>query len=120
MVFVSLQGVLRLEWQGASGFPPSTYLMSAKTDSVTEQNAILAAFTKIYEARSRLGDQEWMRRFRLFIRAFHEFVEALDDNKLGSWTVEAYALEYPGKLRGFSTAFAVGATPPPAGECSAA
>ena len=33
-------------------------------------------------ARPRLGDQEWMRRFRVFVRAFNDFVDALDDNKL--------------------------------------
>jgi hypothetical protein len=38
-------------------------------------------------AAPRLGDQEWMRRFRIFIRAFNEFVDALDDNKIdrASW-----------------------------------
>jgi hypothetical protein len=29
-----------------------------------------------------LGDAEWMRHFREFIRAFNAFVDALDDNRL--------------------------------------
>jgi hypothetical protein len=33
-------------------------------------------------ARAKLGDGEWMRRFREFIKAFNAFVEALDDGKL--------------------------------------
>jgi hypothetical protein len=33
-------------------------------------------------ARTKLGDGEWMRRFREFIKAFNAFVEALDDGKL--------------------------------------
>jgi len=33
-------------------------------------------------AHVKLGDPEWMRRFRIFIKAFNEFVEALDDNRL--------------------------------------
>lgn len=33
-------------------------------------------------ARPKLGDAEWMRRFREFIKAFNDFVVALDDGKL--------------------------------------
>jgi len=33
-------------------------------------------------AHARIGDAEWMRRFREFIKAFSDFVVALDDNKL--------------------------------------
>ncbi len=33
-------------------------------------------------ARPKLGDDEWTRRFREFIKSFNAFVEALDDGKL--------------------------------------
>jgi hypothetical protein len=33
-------------------------------------------------ARPKLGDDEWMRTFREFIKSFNAFVEALDDGKL--------------------------------------
>ena len=39
-------------------------------------------FTRATFADPKLGDPEWMRRFRTFIKAFNEFVEALDDNRL--------------------------------------
>ena len=32
-------------------------------------------------ARPRLGDEEWMRRFRAFVKVFNEFVEVLNDGK---------------------------------------
>jgi hypothetical protein len=40
-----------------------------------------APFASTADARPQLGDPEWMRRFRVFIKAFNSFVEALDDNK---------------------------------------
>lgn len=38
-------------------------------------------------ARPRLGDEEWMRRFRAFVRTFNAFVEVLNDGKfdLSRW-----------------------------------
>jgi hypothetical protein len=33
-------------------------------------------------ARPALGDPEWMRRFKIFVKAFNDFVDSLDDNKL--------------------------------------
>ena len=33
-------------------------------------------------SRPRLGDQEWMLRFKVFVKCFNDFVDALDDNKL--------------------------------------
>jgi hypothetical protein len=32
--------------------------------------------------RSKLGDTDWMRNFREFVKAFNDFVIALDDDKL--------------------------------------
>jgi hypothetical protein len=32
-------------------------------------------------ARPKLGDEEWMRRFREFVRTFNSFVEVLNDGK---------------------------------------
>lgn len=42
----------------------------------------LFVFTSPAVAHIKLGDSEWMRRFRIFIKAFNDFVEALDDNRL--------------------------------------
>jgi hypothetical protein len=57
--------------------------------SLGRRNFVLALLVLAQPAfaRVKLGDQEWLRRFRLFIKAFNEFVEALDDNKLdrGKW-----------------------------------
>ena len=38
-------------------------------------------------ARPKLGDEEWMRHFRLFVRRFNGFVEALNDGSfdLSRW-----------------------------------
>jgi hypothetical protein len=30
-------------------------------------------------ARPKLGDEDWMRRFRAFVKAFNSFVETLND-----------------------------------------
>jgi hypothetical protein len=32
-------------------------------------------------AKPKLGDDEWMRRFRDFVKAFQPFVEALNDGR---------------------------------------
>jgi hypothetical protein len=32
--------------------------------------------------RRKLGDADWMRRFREFVKAFNDFVIALNDDKL--------------------------------------
>ena len=42
----------------------------------------LLIFTSPTIAHVKPGDSEWMPRFRIFIKAFNEFVEALDDNRL--------------------------------------
>jgi len=38
-------------------------------------------------ARPKLGDEEWMRRFRAFVKLFNVFVEALNDERfdLPTW-----------------------------------
>jgi len=43
---------------------------------------ISAAFGVRAFARPKLGDAEWMSGFREFIKAFNDFVVALDDGKL--------------------------------------
>jgi hypothetical protein len=50
--------------------------------------ALLGAFFPVpVFARPRLGDEEWMRRFRAFVRTFNAFVEVLNDGKfdLSRW-----------------------------------
>ncbi len=38
-------------------------------------------------ARPSLGDEEWMRRFRVFVRMFNEFIEVLNEGRfdLSKW-----------------------------------
>jgi CRISPR/Cas system-associated exonuclease Cas4 (RecB family) len=38
-------------------------------------------------ATPQLGDEEWMRRFRAFVKLFNAFVESLNDGKfdLSTW-----------------------------------
>ncbi len=42
---------------------------------------LIALFPMPAFARPRLGDEEWMRRFRAFVRTFNAFIEALNDGK---------------------------------------
>ncbi len=44
--------------------------------------ALVLASEAATSAHGRIGDAEWMASFREFIKAFNDFVEALDDNKL--------------------------------------
>jgi hypothetical protein len=44
--------------------------------------AVIVACNVMSSAHARIADAEWMRRFREFIKAFNDFVVALDDNKL--------------------------------------
>ena len=49
---------------------------------------LIALFRMPALARSRLGDEEWMRRFRAFVRAFNAFIEVLNDGMfdLSRWS----------------------------------
>jgi hypothetical protein len=40
------------------------------------------AFEAQADIRPKLGDDEWIRRFRGFIKSFNDFVVALDEGKL--------------------------------------
>jgi len=40
---------------------------------------LLAVLPKAAIARPTLGDDEWMRRFREFVKSFNAFVNALND-----------------------------------------
>jgi hypothetical protein len=44
--------------------------------------ALFATFVPVpVFARPKLGDEEWMRRFRAFVRTFNAFIEVLNDGK---------------------------------------
>lgn len=54
-------------------------------DRLTRRLCCLCSLGLLSRSASRgaaLGDPEWMRHFREFIRAFNAFVDALDDNRL--------------------------------------
>jgi hypothetical protein len=38
------------------------------------------------EAHPRLGDDEWMERFRVFVKHFNAFVDSLNDGKFDMTT----------------------------------
>jgi hypothetical protein len=38
--------------------------------------------TRSANARPKLGDDEWMRRFRAFVKMFNAFVNSLNDGKV--------------------------------------
>ena len=42
---------------------------------------ILMFFPACLSARPKLGDDEWMRSFRSFVKLFNSFVESLNDGK---------------------------------------
>jgi hypothetical protein len=42
---------------------------------------IITLFSEATFARPNLGDREWMRRFREFIKAFNSFLEVLNEGK---------------------------------------
>ena len=42
---------------------------------------LIAFFPVPAFGRPRLGDEEWMRRFRAFVRTFNAFIEVLNDGK---------------------------------------
>jgi hypothetical protein len=42
---------------------------------------LLTAFPLHVLARPKLGDEEWMRCFRAFVKLFNNFVESLNDGK---------------------------------------
>jgi hypothetical protein len=48
---------------------------------------LLAIFPSRVAARPNLGDENWMRSFRLFVKLFNSFVEQLNDGKfdLPTW-----------------------------------
>lgn len=48
---------------------------------------IIALFSGPALARPKLGDEEWMRRFRAFVRTFNAFVEVLNEGSfdLSRW-----------------------------------
>jgi hypothetical protein len=49
---------------------------------------VLSAAAAAYAGRQpKLGDAEWMRRFREFVKAFNDFIITLNDNILdrGKW-----------------------------------
>jgi hypothetical protein len=48
---------------------------------------LIACFPMPAFARLRLGDEEWMRHFRAFVRTFIAFIEVLNDGKfdLSRW-----------------------------------
>jgi len=43
---------------------------------------IFTLFSRNAFAQPKLGDEEWMRRFRDFVKIFNAFVEALNDGTL--------------------------------------
>lgn len=47
----------------------------------------MAVFPMPALAHPKLGDEEWMRRFRAFVRTFNAFVEVLNDGRfdLSRW-----------------------------------
>jgi hypothetical protein len=47
----------------------------------------LALVPSLAPAQPRLGDDEWMKRFRDFVKSFNEFVNALND---GSFDVSRW------------------------------
>jgi hypothetical protein len=64
-----------------------------------------SAFMGRTVARPKLGDAEWMKRFREFVRAFNDFVIVLDDGKFdhAKWQqmrIEWQRLEVDGATRG--------------------
>jgi hypothetical protein len=64
---------------------PANGLSQKERRAMTRRMSFALIFTLLSRnafAQPKLGDEEWMRRFRDFVKIFNAFVEALNDGTL--------------------------------------